>query len=112
MKESPHTGSMLRKFIKTNRYSQAAWAHRQGVKPLAIARYLKRPTMRIDTLFAVCHALNYNFFKQIADALPAEMPPATQHENEQQLQTLKQENEQLKLQVATLEKALGLVGGR
>lgn len=111
-KQSPHIGAMLRKYIKTNRLAQSAWARRQGVKSTNIARYLKQPTMQIDTLFAVCFALKYNFFKDIAAALPAEMPPANQHEKEQQFEALKEENKQLKLQVATLEKALGLVGGR
>lgn len=112
LKQPPHIGSMLRKYIKTNRLAQSAWARRQGVHHTNVARYLKQSTMQVDTLFTICFALRYNFFKEIAAALPAEMPPATQHESEQQLEALKQENEQLKLQVATLEKALGLVGGR
>lgn len=112
LKQPPHIGNMLRKHIKTNRLAQSAWARRQGVKASNIARYLKQSTMQIDTLFAVCYALKYNFFKEIANALPEEMPPATKHEGEQQLEVLKQENEHLKLQVTTLEKALGLVVGR
>ena len=56
--------------------------------------------------------MNYNFFRQIADILPTNLPPDMQHESRQQADELKQEIVQLKLQVATLENALGLVGGR
>ena len=111
-KDAPHIGNMIKKYVKEKRLFQSGWARQQGVTPKAIAHYLKNPSMRTDTLFTICQVLNYNFFRQIADTLPATMPPETQHESRQLAEELKQEVAQLKLQVATLEKALGLVGGR
>lgn len=112
LKQPPHIGNMLRKHIKTNRLAQSAWARRQGVHYTNVVRYLKQSTMQIDTLFAICYALKYNFFKEIAGALPETMPPESNHEITQQVKELEQEVKELKLQVAILEKALGLVGGR
>lgn len=112
MKAAPHIGQMLRKHVKQKRIFQSGWARKQGITAKAIGNYLKRPTMRIDTLFTICQVLEYNFFTDIAQQLPAELPPAIRHENEQQFEIVKQENEQLKLQVATLKETLGLVGRR
>ena len=110
--EAPHTGNMLRKHIKERRYSQSGWARQQGVKPLTVARYLKQPTMRIDTLFTICQVLNYNFFKEISDALPEGLPPKTITEGDQLVPQLQQQIHDLQLQNAALKEALGLVGGR
>ena len=112
MKTAPHIGQMLKRYVKEKRLFQSGWAREQGISPKAIGNYLKRPTMRINTLFTICQVLEYNFFTEIARLLPAELPPHIEQESELQAEKLKQENEQLKLQVATLEKALALVGGR
>lgn len=112
VKDAPHIGNMIRKHVKEKRLFQSGWARQQGVTPKTIASYLKNPAMRTDTLFTICQVLNQNFFRQIADSLPANLPPELQHESRQLAEALQQEVAQLKLQVATLEKALGLVGGR
>lgn len=110
LKQPPHIGNMLRKYIKTNRLAQSAWARRQGVHYTNVVRYLKQSTMQVDTLFAICYALKYNFFKEIAAALPETMLPTPEHESMQKVIELEREVKELKLQVATLERALGLVG--
>lgn len=109
---APNIGQMLKKHVRKYRLFQSGWARQQGVTPKTIGTYLKNPTMRIDTLFLICQVLEYNFFTEIAQQLPDKMLPRVQHESEEQLEVLKQENEQLKLQVVTLEKALGLIAGR
>lgn len=110
--EALNIGQMLRKHVKKHRLFQSRWARQQGVTPKTIATYLKNPGMRVDTLFLICQVLEYNFFTEIAQQLPAELPPVIIHDSEQQLEAMKQENEQLKLQVVTLEKALRWVSGK
>ena len=68
--------------------------------------------MRIDTLFAICQQLNHNFLREIADTLPANLPPIAPTNNDALVQLLQTENEQLKLKVATLENAIKLFGGK
>lgn len=110
--QAPHIGQMLKKHVRKYRLFQSGWARQQGVTPKTIATYLKNPTMRIDTLFLICQVLEYNFFTEIARQLPGELPPVIKQESDAQVEMLKQENERLQLQVATLEKALGLIGGK
>jgi len=102
----PHIGAMLKKHIKQNRYYQSGWARKQGVLPTTILGYFKKETMQISTLFTICQVLDYNFFKAIADALPANMPPATDNPLQAELDALKTENEKLKMKIDILEKML------
>ena len=68
--------------------------------------------MRIDTLFAICQTLNQNFFRDIADMLPPEMPPVPAANQQAEVATLQQQVKELQTQVATLKEALALVVGR
>jgi hypothetical protein len=112
MIEAPHTGNMLRQFVKKNRLFQSGWARQQGVLPTTIATYLKNPTLRVDTLFTICQVLEYNFFKEIANALPVHFPPKTKTENDQLVEELKQQLHDQQIKIEVLEKALALVGSR
>jgi hypothetical protein len=66
--------------------------------------------MRVDTLFKISQMLNYNFLQDIAAELPADMPPGRTADQSATVAALQQQVKDLQLQVATLEKALGLVG--
>jgi transcriptional regulator with XRE-family HTH domain len=110
--EAPHIGNMLRLFITKHRLSQSAWARRAGITPKTVASYLKHPTMRIDTLFAVCQSLEYNFIREVAHMLPPDLAPQKPIDQTETVKALQVEIEQLKVQVATLEKALSLIGGK
>jgi hypothetical protein len=112
MDTAPHTGNMLKAFVQQHRIFQSGWARQQGIGPTSVARYLKQPTMRIDTLFTICQTLNYNFLRDIADALPPTMPPHQVSSQQLETEALKQQVTALQTQVATLKEALTLVGGR
>jgi hypothetical protein len=112
MNNCPHIGEMISKHINAKRYRKSAWGREHGVQPATVNGYLRSPVMKTDTLFTICQTLQYNFFREIADALPANLPPAVQNHNPELVEEMDQEIRQLRLQVATLEKALGLVGGR
>jgi hypothetical protein len=112
MIKAPHIGNRLRQYVKQNRLFQSGWARQQGVSAKTIATYLKNPAMRVDTLFTICQVLEYNFFKEIANALPAQLPPETKTENDQLVRELKQQLHDQQIKIEALEKALMLVGGR
>jgi hypothetical protein len=111
-KSAPHIGQILRGYVKKKRISQSGWARKQGVSPKTVAGYLKHPGMRVDTLFKISQMLNYNFLQDIAAELPADMPPGRTADQSATVAALEQQVKDLQLQVATLEKALGLVGGK
>lgn len=112
METAPHTGNMLREYVKKHRIFQSGWARQQGVSGQTKARYLKQPTMRIDTLYAVCQTLHYNFLQEIAATLPATMPRQQPPGQQAEVAALQQQVKELQTQVATLKEALALVGGR
>jgi DNA-binding Xre family transcriptional regulator len=112
METVPHIGNRLRQFVQQRRIFQSGWARKQGITEQTIARYLKQPTMRVDTLFAICLTLKYNFIREIADALPAELEPRAVPDQTAQVAAQEQRIAQLETQVATLKEALALVGGR
>ena len=109
MIEAPHIGNILKEFVKRNRIFQSAWARDAGVTPQTTAKYLKQPSLQVDTLFAVCQQLNYNFFEQIAAQLN-HLPPSNTPIPNADFEALQKENETLKIQVATLKEAIGLMG--
>jgi len=112
MVQAPHIGNMINSYVRNNRFSQAAWARRAGVKPKTVAKYLKQPSMRVDTLMAVCQHLEHNFLREIADLLPPDLPPHATVDQTSEVASLKAEIETLKVQVATFERAFKLVAGK
>ena len=104
----PHIGQFLRKYVKEKRIYQAAWGRRQGVTAVTIARYFKRETMKISTLFTISQVLKYNFFREIADMLPPEFPSRTEHPLVVENEKLKKEIERLQLQVEVWKEAAGM----
>jgi hypothetical protein len=110
--KAPEIGPLLRKYVKEKRIYQSGWARKQGTTPLAVARYLKRPDMKISTLFTICQVLSYNFIREIADQLPAEFPPHTTNPLQQRVSDLEEENKMLKKEVAVLKEVLGARVGK
>ena len=110
--ENLHIGNMLKMHIRKNRYFQSALARDLGISEKSVGLYKKRKTMQVDTLIAISRALKYNFLRDIADLLPPDMPPQKTHALQARIDALENENEHLKVQITTLEKALSLVGGR
>lgn len=110
MTKAPHIGQTLKQYVDDNRLSQAAWARRANVNADTVAKYLKRPSMRVDTLMAVCEQLEYNFLRDIANTLPPTLPPLAPKDQTMELAALQAENAALKIEIAALERAIGLMG--
>ncbi len=103
---APNIGQRLRKHVTDKRIFQSGWAREQGISRLVIARYLKQPTIKIDTLFTISQVLKYNFIREIADQLPAELPPVATNPLQQRVDELEKENEKLRDQVALLKEVM------
>ena len=112
LNKSPEIGPRLKKYVKEKRIYQSGWARQQGISPRDVARYLKRPDMKISTLFTICQVLSYNFLREIADQLPAEFPTHTTNPLQQRVSDLEEENKMLKQQVALLKEVLGAKVGK
>lgn len=110
--EAPHIGNILKQYVAKHRLFQSAWARNAGITPKTVAGYLKHPTMRIDTLFTISQTLKHNFIREVADMLPPDLVPQKPVDQTETVKALQAEIEQLKIQVATLEKALSLIGGK
>lgn len=105
---SPNTGTLLTTFIKKNRIYQNALARKLGRSTHTVYAFRKRTSIQTAVLWEFCHALNYNFFSDIAAQLPPQMPCATTlkdqriAELEKQVQELTTERNNLKQVVEIL----------
>jgi len=104
LKKAPHIGEMLKKHVKAKRIYQAPWARIQGVHATTVNSYFKKPTMQVDTVFTICQVLKYNFFRDIAEELPAEFPSKTPPALAVRISELEKENERLKIEIEVLER--------
>src|SRR4051794_14325772 len=95
--KSPHIGEMLKNYIKKNRFFQSSWARDMGVLETTILSYYKKPTMQIQTLFDISQVLHYNFFRAIAEALPADMAPKQANPLQEKLDEALKEIEKLNI---------------
>lgn len=68
--EMPHIGNMLQAYIDRNRTYQAALARAIHREPQTVLKYKKNHSIQTAILWELCHALKYNFFADLAAALP------------------------------------------
>jgi len=105
-----HMGEMLRHYFLNNRTRKSSLARILGVAPSVITAYKKRPSLQCGILWRLSYALNHNFFADLAAQLPTaftnNVPIDTSKEVE--IAHLREENKQLKTQVETLEKVMGV----
>ncbi len=108
--KAPHVGQLLRAYTRKRKISHSSWQQISGKAYSTIIKYQKQPTMRVATLFDICLTLKRNFIREIADMLPAELEPKALPDQTADVAALQQRIAQLETQVATLERALALVG--
>ncbi|HLG36368.1 MAG TPA: helix-turn-helix domain-containing protein [Bacteroidia bacterium] len=105
---APHIGKMLRKLLDEKRLFQSAWSRDQGVNKNTVAKYFKKTTMQVATLFTICQVLKYNFIREIADQLPQEFPPHAPNPLQQRVTELEEENKMLKREIEIWKEAAGV----
>ena len=103
---------MLREYIDEKSIAQSSWARKSGINRRTIAKYFKKSTIQVDTLFTICQTLGFNFIREIADALPDHLPPTKAIDESAKVAELEKQVAELTNEVATLKEVLKLVGGR
>ena len=105
MDNTIHIGKMVREYIDLKRYKRTVVAKWVGMGSTGIYAYEKRASMETGSLLRFCHALKYNFFMDIANAMPPEyayskleVSPRDQEiaDLKQEVALLKRDNELLK----------------
>jgi hypothetical protein len=71
---------------------------------------LKRPTLQTDFVLDASMALRYNFFKELAEQLPADFPPHFETSKDEQLQKLEAQVHDLETENRALKEAIKLMG--
>ena len=109
---APHIGQLLKAYTSKQRISYSSWRQTAGKDYSTVFRYHKRASLQMDTLFEISQTLGHNFLREIADMLPATIPPERIPDQHQRVLEQEQRIKELELQVATLKEALGLIGGK
>ena len=65
-----HVGSILKKYVDTNKIYKSALARTLEVNASVVLAYEKRAGVNTATLLKLSHALQHNFFADIAALLP------------------------------------------
>lgn len=73
---APHIGTLLNKHMRLHRYYKSALARDIGVNYKTVVNIMRRPDIKVSFVWNICYALNYNFFVDLANLLPPEMPSA------------------------------------
>lgn len=72
METKIHIGKMITRRIEEMNMKRTTLALKLGIPNTAIYAHEKRSSMNTDSVLRMCHALHYNFFKDIALQLPAD----------------------------------------
>lgn len=110
MKKSKHnidTGKLLDDFLRKNRIAKTSLAADINRNKVSVLKYTQNESIQTGILIDICYALKYNFFQEMADAMPKEFeytpnidPEKVARENNQQtlMAQLQEENKILKIQ--------------
>lgn len=66
-----HVGAMLKSYIDKHEIAKSAVARAINRTDSGIIQFQKSRTMQAAIMLEFCHAMKYNFFRDIADKLPA-----------------------------------------
>jgi hypothetical protein len=112
-KNNIHTGEMLENYMSKHRYTKAELG--RGINRLGISvfQYIQNSSIQTGILIDICHALEHNFFQDMADQLPHTFSKNNANstsyadEKDQLIALLQQENKVLKIQNDLLMKIKG-----
>lgn len=102
-------GTLLNTHIKKNRIYKSALARKINKSSSTLNEYSKRATVQFSVIVELCHALNHNFFADIALMLPASYTVTVPEDKKDQIQIedLKREIEILRAEKAVLVEVMG-----
>jgi hypothetical protein len=61
---------MIHQYIENNKIVRTIAARKMGLPNTVFYAYEKRASLQASNLLRICHAFQYNFFMDIANALP------------------------------------------
>ena len=65
-----HIGSMIKAYIEKNNVMRTTVARKMGLPNTVFYAYEKRASLQSSNLMRICEAFQYNFFMDVANALP------------------------------------------
>jgi DNA-binding Xre family transcriptional regulator len=78
MEYTLHTGKFISNYIENKSISKAGLARALNISPQTVEYRVKTATIPTDFLLKMCHALNHNFFADIAQMLPETYSTSTE----------------------------------
>jgi DNA-binding Xre family transcriptional regulator len=99
-----NTGKMILDYIVKHRLSKTEFGAKFNRNALSVLNYTRSSSIKTQILVSICHATKHNFFRDIADLLPADYtktkPDDTSvlDEKDALIAQLKEENKVLKVQ--------------
>jgi hypothetical protein len=102
-----HVGSMIKHFVDKHLLVRKEVSKKLGFYNTAIYGYEKRKSIYTDTLLNFCHALQHNFFMDIAQQLPNSYTQNHQSQKDLEIEQLKKEIEKLKHQNDLMKELFG-----
>ena len=66
-----NVGQLIKNYIDTKRIAKSAVARKIGKYDATIVRYQKNASLKTEVLLALSHAMEHNFFADIAALLPS-----------------------------------------
>lgn len=101
-KNNINTGKMIDDFITKNRIFKSNLGQDINRNGLSILAYTRNVSIQTGILIDLCHALKHNFFRDIADQLPADFtttkPDSSHIEKDALIAQLQEEVKVLKIQ--------------
>ena len=89
---APNIGELLRAYFKEKRIRKSGLARVMNRRPDTIYGYEKNSSIQTAILWELCHALQYNFFADLAAELPETYAKkATNNEQAEKIAQLEQE---------------------
>jgi DNA-binding Xre family transcriptional regulator len=106
MKPSKHnidTGIMIEKYLSKHRIPKSSLGKDINRTGISVLRYTENFSIQTSILLDICHALEHNFFQEIADQLPTNFAVTKAPINQEKLSEHDIEIAQLKEQIKILE---------
>lgn len=99
-----NVGEILTNYLETNRIRRAALARKMGILLQTLLSYQKKASLQTDKLWELSHALEHNFFADIANQLPNTYTTTinAHAESQQKIADLELEIEKLKIEKQVL----------
>jgi DNA-binding Xre family transcriptional regulator len=94
---------MIERYLFMNRISKSSLGKKINRTGISVLRYTENVSIQTGILLDICHALQHNFFQDIADRLPSEFSVSKTPTDSKQLPAWEIEMAQLKERIKILE---------